>query len=374
MGYSRTMRNALAALLLLLTCSLPAQDGTWEFRFGPRIIGATIDTRYITSEPTTEGVETSFTGRLSSAYEAVAFSRGADDSLLFLDPTDTEAISGYSRFDLLWEVGLQQGILPRTGRSQDAAVVYSLYRGRYRLPFAESAADLSAAGLPQVEQTLRGSVVSGIAYSTVEKAPITREQQGLFGEFAIEWGPALLHNELFGSANYSRITLKGSGFAPLLVLPPVDGRNRFSLYLAAFGAVDWASGPDVPLSVRQTTGGRGLRGAPGGSVRGFGSGRFDATFKAVGNVELRAALPAIVLPSIIPGLVLYTDFGYYNDADRRSPTDAEHQGFLAASGAGLSTDLFDLATLVFYTSFAWAGETRTREIWTPFAIGFGFHF
>jgi hypothetical protein len=370
------MKQQISVFLLLLIAvvSLPADDGALEFRFGPRIFGATLDTRYVTTQPAEDDVETSVTARLSSAYENVGFHRSSTGSLLYIDPAIDSAITGYDRFDLLWELGLQQGILPRGDTTQDAAVVFTLYRGRYRLPFAAAESELLAENLPPVDQTLQGSVISGIAYSTVTRAAITREQEGLFGELAIEWAPEFLHNAILGSGNYNRLTLKGSGFLPLIALDPRDGRNRFSLYLAGFGVVDWATGPDIPISVRNTTGGRGLRGAPGGSVRGFGSGRFDSTFKAIASVELRAALPAIVLPSIIPGVVLFSDFGFYSDLDELSPILLEHSGFLGSSGIGLSIDLFDAVTLVFYSTIAWSGDTRSGDMWTPFGVGFGYHF
>ena len=363
-----------ATVLTLLAGALPAQSGEWEFRFGPRIIGATIDGRYITEPASEQDVETSVTARLSGAYESVGYNRAADGSLLFVDQLATDAVTSYDRFDLLWELGLQQGIVPRADSASDAAVVYAIYRGRYRLPLAISDSEAADAGLPPITATLRGSVLTGLAWSTVVKAPLTRELSGVTAELAVEWGPSFLHNEVLGSAEFTRLTVKGSAFLPLLALPPRDGFNRFSLYLAGFSAIDWAYGPDVPIAVRQTTGGRSLRGAPGGSVRGYGSGRFDSTFKAITNLELRASLPSIILPSIIPGLVVFTDAGYFNDLDSASPVESQDSGLLLSSGAGLSIDFFDLAALVFYTSFAWTGDTRSGEIWNPLGIGFGFHF
>lgn len=85
MGYSRRMRKVLLCTLVFIASMLPAQEGVWELSFGPRIIGATLDTRYVTTTPTVNDVETSVTGRLSSAYEAVGFHSRADGSLLFID-------------------------------------------------------------------------------------------------------------------------------------------------------------------------------------------------------------------------------------------------------------------------------------------------
>ncbi|MFW5690133.1 MAG: BamA/TamA family outer membrane protein, partial [Spirochaetota bacterium] len=203
---------------------------------------------------------------------------------------------------------------------------------------------------------------------------ITRARNGLGGEFAIEWGPSFLHNQLLSSSDYTRLTLSARGYLPLYEVEPAEGMNVFSSYLAGFGSVDWATGPEIPLSVRQTTGGRSIRSAPGGSVRGYASGRFDATLKAIGNVEIRNNLPAIVWPGLVPGIVLYTDTGYYLDTLATSPVADEHSGFLLSSGAGVSLELFGVASFVFYTNYLWTATSVDGERWIPFSLGFGYHY
>jgi hypothetical protein len=369
------MRRAFF-LLLLVACGalLVAQDGTWQFRFGPRFWGGSLGTRYVLEEPEVDGVESSITGALSAAYEFVGYQRTATGRLLTVDPAVEGSITNYARFDLLWQVGVQQGFLPRNDVPEDRAVAFALYRGRYRLPFTESDELVDDAGLPRVTPLLQGSIVSGVAYSTRKQTDLTRVVEGVTGEFSLEWGPTFLHNELLGTSDFSRLSLRGSAFLPLVEVPPENGMNRFALYGAAFAAVDWATGPVVPFSIRSTLGGRSPRPAPGGSIRGYGSGRFDATFKALGNLELRASLPSIGLPLIIPGLVLFTDGGYYLDTEELSPLADENSGLLLSSGVGISLDLFATAQFVFYTAYTWT-ETNVRgERWIPFALGFGFHF
>lgn len=370
------MKYRLAVVLLVtITLAGVAQTGRWEFRSGPRFWGATVAGRYMFSPPTVEGVETSVTGLLSSAYESVGYYRNPDGSFFRVpeDGTD-EARVGYTRFDLVWQVGIQQGILPRHDVTADRAVAFLIYQGQFNHPFADEEGLFFESTRPETEGSLRGSVIGGLAYSVVTTNEITRARRGLTAELALEWGPPFLHNEVLAIADYRRSTLSLRGYLPIYHAEPIEGRNRFSAYLAGYGAVDWATGPSIPLAIRQSVGGRAPRSAPGGSVRGYGGGRFDSTFKAIGNVETRLHLPAIVVPHVIPGFVLYTDAGYYLDTERTSPVDEENAGLLLSSGAGFFMDLFGSAELVFYTNYLWTEGDVSATRWVPFSLGFGFHF
>lgn len=361
--------------LLLVASALSAQSDQWEFRFGPRFWGATVAGRYILTPPSSDDVETSITALLSPAYESAGYYRAADGSLYTVpeDGEDTQATS-FNRFDVVWQLGVQQGILDRGGDDADTAVVFLLYRGQYDLPFRDDQRLFFGSGLPEADSSLRGSIVGGVAYREVTLDDVTRVRRGLAGEFAVEWGPPFLHNQILGQADYNRTTLALRGYLPLYEVAPVDGRNRFSSYLAAFAVADWTTGPQIPQIIRATTGGRSVRSATAGSVRGYRSGRFDATFKTIGNIEARMNLPAIAIPQIVPGLVLYTDGGYFYDAAQTSPVTAENNGFLLSSGAGVSLDLFDAAVLVFYASYLWTETDVAGERWVPFSLGFGFHY
>ena len=363
------------AALLLIAAGAWAQSDQWEFRFGPRFWGVTVAGRYMLEPPSADDVETSITGLLSPAYQRTGYYR-TDEGELYTVPEDGNDpdVTSYDRFDLVWQLGVQQGIFDRGGDDADTAVGFLLYRGQYDLPFRDDEQLFFAADLPETDSSIRGSIVGGVAYRDIAKNDVTRVQHGIAGELALEWGPPFLHNQLLGEADYNRTTLTLRGYLPLYEAAPVDGRNRFSAYLAAFSVVDWANGPQIPQIIRSTTGGRSVRSATGGSVRGYRSGRFDATFKTVGNVEARLNLPAIVLPGIVPGLVVYTDGGYFYDASQTSPVAAENSGTRLSSGAGFYLDLFDAATLVFYTNYLWTETDVTGERWVPFSLGFGFHY
>jgi hypothetical protein len=85
-------------------------------------------------------------------------------------------------------------------------------------------------------------------------------------------------------------------------------------------------------------------------------------------------LPAIVLPGLIPGLLVYTDAGYYNDMDSFSPDPAEAEGKLLTSGLGVYLDVLEIAEFVFYTNYLWTPARIDGTSWVPFSLGFGFHF
>ena len=370
------MRRLIALWVVLgVGVALGAQPSQWEFGFGPRIFGAAFAPRYMLQPPTIEGVETSITGLLSGAYQSSGYYRSPDGS--YVVPADVIAngrILNYSLLDFTWELGIRQGIVPRTDALADAASVFFFYRGNYRYPFADDDALFFQSDLSDTVGSLRGSFVSGVAYNRVTQNTVTRVRNGVQAEIALEWGPSFLHNQIVGIADYGRWSARAAGFLPLYALEPVRDRNRLSVYAAGFAAVDWATGPAIPETIRASIGGRQVRPGTGGSVRGYGSGRFDATFKSVVNAELRVGLPAIALPVIVPGLVIYTDAGYYVDGAARSPIESENQGLLLSSGIGASIDLFDAATLVFYTNYLWTERGNTGERWVPFAMGFGFHF
>jgi hypothetical protein len=373
---SSSVTALIAALLWILSAvAVAEEEPQFDFDVGPRIIGVSLAARYSLSPPVVDGVETTITAMLSPAYEGVAYYRLPDGSFFTSGAGGYGADSaGYDRFDLLWELGVQQGILSGLDRAADRAVVFAFYRGRYDYPFEQPDRLFFDSPLPENSGGLIGSFVAGLAYSDVAAQPITHVQCGIHGEATIEWAPPFLHNQVAGSADYNRTTVLGRVFVPLYSAEPRNGMNTFSSYLALFGIVDWASGPQIPLEVRATTGGRSIRAAVGGSVRGLEGRRFDSTFKAIANIEVRMNLPAIVLPSLVPGLVLYCDTAYFLDTEELSPVAEEHSGFAVTSGLGISLDLLNTVQLVFYTSFVINDTDITGRHWVPFFLGFGYHY
>ena len=375
------MKRAIVLSILLMTVlSLAgAQESQFSLSPVPRFWGAAVFARYTLEPPAAYQVETAFIAGLSAAYQTTGYFRIPDGSLF----TDGDAgftadNASYNQFDLFWQIGVQQGILPRADVADDKAVVFAYYRGRYDLPFRNDEQLYFWSGLPEVNAGLLGAVHAGLAYSNVVLNDVARSKSGFQAELVLQWGPAFLHNQVLGSGDFTRMTLSGRGFIPLLVRPTTGGKNVFNSYLAMFGAVDWATGQDVPMAVRSTIGTRSERPGTGGSVRGVESGRFDATLKAVANVEIRANLPSIVIgskfPVLIPGFLVYTDGGYYNDLDGFSPTAADQSGALLSSGAGVYVDILNIAQIIFYTNYLWEPARVDGEHWYPLSLGFGFHY
>ncbi|MEE8440388.1 MAG: hypothetical protein V3S41_01610 [Spirochaetia bacterium] len=372
--------NVLLSIFLVAgLAGVGAQESQFDLSPAPRFWGVSVFSRYSLEPPAANDVETSIIAGLSAAYETVGYYRTPNGSLF----TDGDAgfttdNTPYSRTDLWWQIGLQQGILPRTDLPEDQAVAFAYYRGRYDLPVRDDQQLYFSSGLPEVDGGLLGSVHAGLAYSNVTEGDATGAKRGVQAELVLGWGPSFLHNQILGSANFTRTTLSGRGFIPLYERTPDGERNWFSSYLAIFGAVDWATGPDVPMAVRSTIGTRSERPGTGGSVRGYESGRFDATLKAVGNVEIRANLPSIMLPGklpvLIPGFLIYTDAGYYNDLDGFSPTAGDQSGTLLSSGAGVYLDIRGVAQFIFYTNYLWQPTRVDGTRWFPFSLGFGFHY
>lgn len=76
----------------------------------------------------------------------------------------------------------------------------------------------------------------------------------------------------------------------------------------------------------------------------------------------------------MPGLVLFTDAGYYSGFEGAdSPSDAE-SGWIASSGLGASVSMFNAVTLVFYSSYVLADELLNGGRLNPLSVGFGYHF
>ena len=194
----------------------------------------------------------------------------------------------------------------------------------------------------------RSSAVSPTSVTTLDA--VTRVKRGIAGELALEWGPSFLHNQILGLADYNRTTL---GARASYRSTSACARRKERLL-------------ELSRSVRRARLGNRARDSRNSSEhrRTFatvGSRRFGTRLR-LGTFRLdaqdpwkrrrRANLPAIVLPQIVPGLVLYTDAGYFS-MSRRYPPSPTNSGFLLSNGAGFYLDLFAAAELVFYTNYLW---------------------
>lgn len=336
---------------------------------GPRFWGATVDIRYALNEPSTQFTETTLLAGLSAAYETSTYARLGDGALA---TASTTASVQYPRFDGVWELGAEYGLLPSLVNYADRLVVFTLYRGQYDIPMGEDASLFTDSGLPESAGRLAGAVIAGAGVDTVTLDEVSRTRQGVAAEASVEWGPSFLHNQLIGEANYGRLNLTARQFSPILALE-ADGTNQLSVYQATYAAVDWGFGAQLPYETRATFGGRSPRSGLGGAVRGYTSRRYDADFKAVFNTELRLTGPSLVVPIIRPGLLVHYDAGYFLDTRRISPVADERSGFVQSAGAGVYVEIVGVASIVFYTHALLSEPSLSGTRWVPFSLGFGFH-
>ena len=181
------MKRITALIFLaLISVSICAAQEQFELSPSPRFWGVTLGARYSLEPPAVDAVETSIVGFLSAAYETVGYYRAPDGSLFYVDDAGFAAdATNYNRFDSWWQLGIQQGIMPRSDLPEDLAVVFAYYRGRFSLPFPDSAAPelFFSSGLPEVDGSLLGSVNAGLAFSNVGEREITRTKSGANAEF-----------------------------------------------------------------------------------------------------------------------------------------------------------------------------------------------
>jgi hypothetical protein len=220
--------------------------------------------------------------------------------------------------------------------------------------------------------------VSG-RYTQFQKDQITRLISGLEGTISMEFAPGVLNP--LGLAHFLRSTLQIRGYVPLSRnVDQVTGRNRFSSSLALMTLTDytWGLSPNepfngIPYHIRSSFGGLGSRSGLGGTIRGFESGRFDASFKNAQSVEFRMVLPTLFVPGLLPVAVVHGDFGIWaQPLDVTSNTPSF--GFVGSTGLGIGLDLFGFGTLIGYTHYTFGDTLLDGGNWRPFALGFGFHF
>ncbi len=325
--------------------------------------------------------------RVSAGNSSASYYR--DSGLSFLEPAGyTEALADYRRWYVDGGVGLRQYLF--------SAVPLQLIvdlRGRadWHVPdedapgtqtvFAAGTADGGPA-LTDASGGLRNSLLSGVSLANSTE-PRVAQSPGYRVEASAEWGPSWLANEVYGSSNFIRLNAVAQALVPLAEAnepAPIPWLLTLGVYGIADEAIGLGSGPEIrsiPLEVLSSFGGSSPRAGLGGTVRGVEDGRFDAARKLAGSVELRLTAgllrPAssILGSLVVPGVLVFTDVGYY---DRSLETSGNSSGTLLASGAGISLNLLDLATLVFGTEYLWSPSQLDGGQLSPLVVDFSLHF
>ncbi len=387
---TRTPRIALsaaliAALLLAFAATpLVADDLPLTFDVGPRIWGADLGIGY-TGLELLDGRDTTLWLWAGGGWEQMPYYRMADSTLVaeYLDlgtgavvdlpvAIDAENDPFYQRAEGKWQLGMVQGLVAGEGAAPDLVVAFLYYRGRYDAHLDQGLlmADNLLADLPDRDGIFQNSVLVGAAYEGVVKNDHT-VKSGVRAEASVEWGPSFFISATGGESSFLRLNATARAFLPIWDAAPDRDRNLFSVYAGDFAAVDWVTGDQVPLNVRQSFGGRSPRTGLGGAVRGVDSGSLDANFKMVNNLEVRVLGPALFLPDIVPGLVAYVDAGCFGLVGEPAPAA---WGFVASTGAGLFVDFFGFAQITGYLHYRLVGENADGSALTPFAIDFTLKF
>ena len=202
-----------------------------------------------------------------------------------------------------------------------------------------------------------------------------KSRSGVAAELSAEWGPGFFFNTLIGDSDFLRFNLGVRAFLPLFDVAPDRPVNLFCGYLADFFAVDYAVGfaAPVPLAIRQTFGGRNPQTGLGYAVRGVSWADYDTNLKAVNNLELRLELPALYIPDLVPGIIVFLDAGFYDQVGEAGIPAPTPMGIIASTGIGISLDVLDLVTGAGYVDYRIDSENPNGGRWS-LAVEASLHF
>ncbi len=269
-----------------------------------------------------------------------------------------------------WRMGLAQGLVWNPMQDRNWLEAYAFYTGYYEGYFQNEDADqlLFRSDLPEKGGMFQNSILSGLTIDTVRRDEKDKTYEGYYFGASVEWAPEWFGNDIIGTADYVRINSTIKSFVPIFSTVSDTGKHLFSSYIGLFTAVDYLTGPSIPLHAQQTIGGRYPRVGTGDAVRGVDVGRYSTPFKLVGNLEVRGNLPAFIWPELIPGVLLYFDSGFYHDII------GETYGVLLTTGIGVFMDLFGFGELVVYSQYYINGTNVDGNSITPLNFELGLHF
>jgi hypothetical protein len=314
-----------------------------------------------------QGLDTIVENDFGTGYETDNYYRNPGGSP-YWGPSGNGSPVVYNRLEILEGLGVRQGILWDESRNRNLLEGFVFYRLHYdrNYPTPGVSQLVFNSELPDSNQILSNSVIAGFSISTIDRDKVHKTRDGLYGEVSVQWGPSFFFNSI-GDADFYRLNTTLIGFRTLYAAPARGEMNALSVYVGDFISVDYAGGTSIPFYVSESTGGLNPRATTDDWVRGFETGSYDTTFKAVNNFDIRVQGPAIMFPSVVPGVYAFTDEGFYNGFNG-DPTNTAG-GFLASVGAGGYLDFLDLANLTGYLAFPVYGH---RVDGAPFAISFHF--
>jgi outer membrane protein assembly factor BamA len=358
-------------------------ESPWAFDIDPRLLGVDVGVGY-RGLALLPDVQTTFWLYLGGGYEGQHYYRdttggllspgeiGASGSLPNADPS-------FNRIEGAWRLGIEQGFVWNDRTDTNLLEAFFFYRGRYDLNQAAGGSLLAIAPLdilPDRDELILNTLQMGLGYDDLLFQKKHKTKDGIAAELTAEWGPAFLFNTVKGDSDFIRFNGTFQWFLPLYDLAPDQPANLLSVYLGEYFSIDYAiglNGSRVPLYIRQTFGGRNQLTGLGDSVRGVDKGGYDTNFKAFNSIELRANLPAIFLPDLVPGMVAFLDMGVYDQVGEPG-ISSPSPGFVAGTGVGVYIDVLDLGSLAAYVEYRLDAANAEGDRLRVFVIEFGMHF
>jgi hypothetical protein len=364
----RTLRRATmvlwVALLLVGAVSSWAvgDESPFVTDIGVRFLGADVGFGYrgLSLLP---NVDTTFWAGAGVGYEWLTYYREPSGALVppgGLGDRDPSFV----RIEGAWRLGIEQGIALNERTKKNLIEAFLFYRGRADVKQSGQGQLLYDSAIAEKSGILLNTLLGGFAYDDLLFRAESSTRGGIAAEVSAE-----------GNPSFARFNGTFRWFLPVLEAAG-GGPREPSAYVGEFISVDYALGfnsAPVPLSVRQTLGGRNGKKGLGYSVRGVDPGSLDTNFKAVNNLEVRARLPALLLPDLVPGLVAFWDLGYYAQVGEAGVAVPE-AGWVSSVGAGVSLDVFNVVTIIAYVEYRLDAENAAGGRLSMPAIEFGLHF
>ncbi len=314
------------------------------------------------------GLNTILENDSGAGYEYDNFYRNSDGTP-YWGPSGIGSPVVFNRLEVLEGFGIRQGILWDKSRDRNLLEGFLFYRLHFDRNYPAAGVNqlVFQSGFPDSGQILSNSILAGLSASTLQKDAVHKTWDGLYGEASVQWAPAFFFNGI-GKSDFFRLNATVKDFTTLYAAPSNGDFNAFSLYVGDFVSIDYAGGGSIPFYVMESTGGLDPRSTTDDWVRGFETGSYDTTFKVVNNFDIRAQGPALMWPSVVPGMYAFTDAGYYNGF-AKDPSNTPG-GFLASAGVGAYLDFFDLANVTAWLAFPVYGR---RVDGAPYSVNFDFN-
>ena len=377
MNYVATWRLAplLFFMATALSCWATGSDGPYVTDIEPRLLGVDVGIGYQGLSLLPE-VDTTIWAYIGGGYEWYTYYRDPSGGLIAPGALSAAGSPdpGFNRIEALWRLGIEQGFSWDARTRSNLTGGFAYYRGRVDFNQIHAGELLYNSSIPDKNGFFLNTILFGAYYDDVLVNPHHKSRDGILAEVSAEWGPSFFFNTTAGDSNFIRFNTNVSWFLPILDAAPDRPTNLFDMYLGEFLSFDYAAGfgAPVPLYIRQTFGGRNQLVGLGQQVRGVDPGSLDTNLKAVNNLELRANLPSIVLPDIVPGLVVFWDSGWYDQVGEAGVT-ASGSGFVTTIGAGGYLDFLNRGIGASYVAYRLDNVNATGSR-LEIILEFGLHF